>query len=287
MITKKGKIVRKNFCVAAVIATLGSPVFGATFTLGTTGACGISAPTVSGTLSLSGADSRQCNNLSQGAIGNLLGSRNVGFDHQASHAGIASGVRATTKTTDLNSFTNTGASMRIDTTSATDTLSFSGGPSEFEAMVVLDYSTSVSSTVSSASFVNFSLGVARIGGSGGIASDNFRVVDYATANSQEIFRVDPIKILINQGATLNLSAALNAQATSFSLAGQNDNDEALAKGSFTWSIFAPKGVQISSTSGFDYNTIQPMAAVPLPSSILMMFSALGLLGLGRRMTGQP
>ena len=273
-------MVNTKFLTAFVLLVSG-PVSASTFTLDVTGACGLSAPTISSTTGLNETGAQQCNNLTGVSTGNLLGSRNVAFEHNANFDGIQSAVSAITSTTDVPSSGNTGASVRIDTTNATDTLSFLGGPSEFELLVTLDYTTEVRSTVSSATFMNFSLGVQRLGGSGGQASDSFRVTDYATAVSQEVFNDDPIRILINNGARVNLNAALTAQATVGSIAGQNDNDEALARGDFQWSFFVPNGVRISASSGFDYNQSQ-ISAVPLPAGGLLLLSSLGLIALSRR-----
>ncbi|PTX56624.1 putative secreted protein [Litoreibacter ponti] len=268
------------FAVLAILAA--GPAAASSFTLDVTGSCGLSAPTINSPTSLSEANGQQCNNLSSGSTGNLLGSRNVQFSHEASHGSISSTVRAITETTDLISSSNTGASVRIDTTNAIDTLSFSGGPSEFELMVMLDFATNVTSTVTSASFVSFNLGMQRVGGSGGMASDSFKVLDYATRPDLEVFDVSPIKILINNGAQVNLNASLSAQATSGSIAGENDNDLALAEGMFSWALFVPEGVQISASSGFDYNQSDDVEPVPLPAGGVLLLSSLGLLAMRAR-----
>lgn len=267
----------KAIILAAFAVVSAGSAGASTFTLDVVGSCELSAPTVSVAGGISSADAKTCNNLSGGLTGALLGSRNVGYTHDADYDGISSSVGAKTETTDIPSTQNTGATAQIDTTNATDTLSFSGGPSSFELLIELDYFTNVTSTVSSASFISFSFGAQRLGGTGGMASDTFKVVDYASRPDLEIFDVDPIRLSINNGATVSLSAALVAQATASSIAGTNDNDVALAEGNFKWSVIVPDGVTIVSSSGFDYNAQAAMPAVPLPAGGILLMSGLALL----------
>ena len=70
--------------IAAVLGALTAGSAGAaTFTLDVVGSCQLSAPTVSVAGGISASDAKTCNNLSGSTTGALLGSRGVGYTHDA------------------------------------------------------------------------------------------------------------------------------------------------------------------------------------------------------------